>query len=227
MIVVNCKHGSDEWREARLAIPTASQFHRILQPKKLQPSAQAESYTHELLAELMLGRPIDDYESQFMVRGTAMEQSAIDFYEFDRDVKTTEVGFILSDDMRVGCSPDRLVGDDGGLEIKCPSAKEHVGYMLGKDADIYRCQIQGSLWITGRQWWDWLSYNPDLPPVLIRHQRDEEFIAKLSDAVYFFLGQFEAARQELILRDYIKPATIDYRSKRLRELAGISLTTTA
>lgn len=217
MIVLNCRQGSEEWTEARLGIPTASQYHRIITPKTGKFSSQADGYAHELLAEELLGHPVDEGASDFMARGTALEKSAIDFYEFQNDVNTTRVGFILRDDKLTGCSPDRLVGDDGGLEIKCPSAKVHVGYMLGRDADDYRCQVQGALWLTGRAWWDWLSYNPELAPVLTRFERDEAFIGKLAAAVDQFINYLDECRLKLVAGGYLAP------ERMRRDASGVEL----
>lgn len=217
MIVLDCPQGSDEWVQARLAIPTASQFHRIITPKTGKLSSQAEGYVHELLAEELLGHALDEGASDFMTRGTQLEKSAVEFYEFQRDLSTERVGFILRDDRLTGCSPDRLVGEDGGLEIKCPSAKVHVAYMLGQDADAYRCQVQGALWITGRAWWDWLSYNPELAPVLIRFERDEEFIARLAGVVDQFIAYLDECRLKLVERGYLAP------ERMRRDAAGVEL----
>lgn len=197
MIVLDCEQGSEEWFKARLGIPTASRFNQIITPKTLKPSSSARGYLHELCAEWLLGEPLDGASSDFMLRGSGMEESAVKFYEFQTDTETTSAGFCLRDDRAVGCSPDRLVGEDGGLEVKCPSAKVHVGYLLnGLDVE-YRAQVQGALWITGRAWWDVLSYNPELPPVLMRMERDEEFIGALSAAVEDFLVRLAEAKEAL------------------------------
>ena len=207
MIILDVKQGTDEWKRARLGIPTASQFHRIITPKTLKASSQAHGYMCELLAEWMLGEPLDDgAETPWMVRGTALEDEAVRWYELQRDATTTEVGLCLLDDRSAGCSPDRLVGDDGGLEIKCPSAKIHVSYLLGDPAEDHRAQVQGALWITGRQWWDVLSYNPVMPQVLITAERDEEFIGALAEAVAAFDVRLAEAKQELIRRGYAHAA---------------------
>jgi hypothetical protein len=221
MIRLDCAQGSDEWIDARLGVPTASQFHRIITPKTMKPSSAAETYAHELLAEELLGHSLDEGESQFMTRGSALELSAVQFYEFNRDEHTERVGFILLDNLRAGCSPDRLVGENGGLEIKCPSAAIHVAYMLGSDAEKYRCQVQGALWITGREWWDQLSYNPEMQPVLIRHQRDEEFIAKLSAAVNVFAEYLDECRAKLVREGYAIDA-FKIRELRRAELRGLA-----
>jgi hypothetical protein len=219
MIVLNCAQGSDEWIDARRAIPTASQFDRIITPKTGKLAAAADKYAYELLAEELLGHALDEGESQFMQRGTLTERHAIEFYEFQNDIETTKVGFILRDDMRAGCSPDRLVGDDGGLEIKCPSAAVHVSYMLGADADKYRCQVQGALWLTGRAWWDWLSFNPELPAVLIRHERDEDFIKNLAMRVEQFIEYMDDLRRSLIKRGYLTQDAVDARTAHLLAMA--------
>ena len=217
MIRLDCPQGSEEWIQARLGIPTASQFHRLITPRTGKLSSQAAGYAYELLAEELLGHPVDEGASDFMARGTQLEKSAIDFYEFTQDVHTERVGFILRDDKLTGCSPDRLVGEDGGLEIKCPSAKVHVGYMLDADADAYRCQVQGALWLTGRAWWDWLSYNPELPPVLIRFERDEAFIEKLAATVDQFINYLDECRLKLVAGGYLSP------ERMRRDASGVEL----
>jgi len=183
--------GSREWIQARLGIPTASQFHRIISSKTMKPSASAGGYLYELVAERIIGESLDELVTAYMERGAALEDEAVKFYELQRNLDTERVGFCLRDDGRVGCSPDRLVGGDGGLEIKCPSAKTHVGYLIGEPQNEYRAQVQGCLWITGRDWWDWLSFHPDMPPALIRFRRDEEFIAALDEAMSEFLGRLD------------------------------------
>jgi hypothetical protein len=197
MIRLDMEQGSQEWIEARCGIPTASQFHRIITPKTMKLSSSSKYYLCELIAEKMLGASLDPFINEYMERGTEMEEQAVAYYEMQRELDTEKVGHCLLDSRLAGCSPDRLVGDDGGLEIKCPAAATHVAYMLDMGADKYRCQIQGSLWITGRKWWDFLSFNPEMPPVLTRHERDEEFIHKLASSVTTFVQQLDECYSEL------------------------------
>jgi hypothetical protein len=148
----------------------------------------------------MMRCQVSDASTPFMERGSALEQRAVALYELRRDVDTTPVGLCLSDDARVGCSPDRLVGEVGGLELKCPSAGVHVGYLLDGDEGVaakYRAQIQGCMWITGRAWWDSLSFHPLMPEALVRVERDEEFISALAEAVGHFLERLEQAEARL------------------------------
>jgi hypothetical protein len=178
MIEHKLEQGSPEWVAARIGIPTASQFARLITPKKREPSASRHKYRAELLTEWLLGQPLDWGATLWMGRGSELEDEARRFYELERDVEVQRIGFVTRDDGRVGGSPDGLVGDDGGVEIKCPSALQHVQYMLGEDPE-YFAQVQGYLYLTDRRWWDLLSYNPALPPVLKRIPRDDEFIAAL------------------------------------------------
>jgi len=96
----------------------------------------------------------------------------------------TEVGFCMHDILRCGVSPDGLIGDDGGIEIKCPKPSTHVKYLRnGKLPSEYKAQVMGCLWITGREWWDFMSYHPQMPNLLIRVHRDEEYINQLERLV--------------------------------------------
>lgn len=183
--------GTPQWAELRCGVPTASNFSRIITPKGAL-SKQAEGYMHELLAERMSHIPTVPYTSHWMDRGSNLESEAVSFYEFQRDCETEKVGFVLNDEKTVGASPDRLVGSDGLLEIKCPSPGVHVSYLLKRavDADYYP-QVMGQLWICQKEWNDIMSYSPALPPALIRVERDEAFIEKLAAAVMAFVDELE------------------------------------
>lgn len=198
MIVLDVQQGTDEWRRARMGIPTASQFHRILTRKTRKVSASAAGYMHELLAEWLLDMPLDGGTDRgYMQRGSEMEQDAVRYYEFQFEVETTPAGFVVADNGMIGCSPDRLIGDDGGLEIKCPGPPHHVANMLGMD-EIYEMQVQGCMWLCERKWWDIVSFHPELPPAIYRLQRDDEYIAALTTAV----GEF--VEKLLVLRDRLQ-----------------------
>jgi hypothetical protein len=197
VIRLDVKQGSAEWHLARLGIPTASQFDRILTKKKRELAAGAEKYMHELLAEWLIGMPAGAEARGFMERGTNLESWAVGYYELQNDVDTEAVGFVLRDDRKVGCSPDRLVGDKGGLEIKVPSAQVHVANLLNMTDDHF-AQAQGCMWVCDREWWDLLSYHPDLPPAIVRIERDKQYIADLDRAMREFLPTLEDARKRLL-----------------------------
>lgn len=197
MIRLNVVQGTTEWATARLGIPTASQFDRIITPKTMKMSASAEKYACELLAEQALGEPMDDATSGFMLRGSIQEERAVRYYEFQSDNATTPVGFLLRDDRRAGASPDRMVGDNGLLEVKVPNAANHIAYLLDEDGIGYRAQVQGQLWVAEREWDDTLSYNPIMPYALVRQYRDEEFIKALERCMSVFHEMMDEMREKL------------------------------
>jgi len=217
--VYTMEQGTPEWVAARLGIPTASAFDRILTPATRKPSAQADAYLHELLAEWLLGQPAKDGgDSAFMARGRDMEDRARGWYEFTQGQAVERVGFCTTDDGLVGCSPDSLVGDEGGLEIKCPSIWWHVAYMLepSRLAADYHGQVQGGLWVTGRAWWDLESYNPSpsVHPVVVRVRPDAAYHAALSAALGDFRARLLAGRSALLAqgcapRPPAKPSTLN------------------
>lgn len=168
---------SEDWWRVRKGVPTASNFGKVFTAKTMKPSASQDDYIAELIADRVDPTPpefVVQYTNPEMMHGLETEGEARAFYAMDRDVEVEEVGFCLTDDGRFGCSPDGLVGEDGGLELKCPQLKTQVKYLLaGTLPDEYRGQVHGSLIVTGRAWWDFLSYAPGLPPLLLRVTRDE------------------------------------------------------
>lgn len=201
MIILRCEQGSPEWTRARLGIATSSKFDKIITPARLGYSAASERYRNELLAEWLTGYPLEDNgRTDFMQRGERLEPEARAKYGFLQDVEVEEVGAILRDDRKVGCSPDGLVGESGGLEIKAPAIHTHIGYMLDPESLVkaYHCQVQGSLWLTGREWWDLMSYHPTLDEVLVRVEPDPDFHAAFGEHIETFLADLETARQTLL-----------------------------
>jgi hypothetical protein len=196
VIVLDVAQGSPEWHRCRLGRPTASNFHKILTPKTLKIAAGRFDYMHELLAEWMLGAPLEEFTTAAMEYGKFMEPVAVAWYEFQHDVKADAVGFVLRDDERVGCSPDRFIGSDGILEVKCRQAKAHVACLLG-DEIASPTQVQGNLWVTEREWADVLGYHERMPAALCRVGRDEKFIKALSDAVEQFCDELAEARLKI------------------------------
>ena len=201
---------SADWWSTRKGVPTASNFGRIFTAKTMKPSASQEDYIAELIADRVDTTPPD-----FIVRdvtpemayGLETESEARAFYAMDRDVEVDEVGFCTTDDGRFGCSPDGLVGEDGGLELKCPQLKTQVKYLLaGTLPDEYRAQVHGSLIVTGRAWWEFLSYAPGLPPLLLRVEPDE-YTKALAAAIEPFWAKYQGAWKVIQERGIKAPAT--------------------
>lgn len=184
MIILDHEQGSPEWLAARLGKPSASCFSRLI-TNSGKPSSSADGYINELIAERLTGRSKPFFTTPWMERGKELEKDAREAYGFISGNDTLEVGFIADPTFSYGCSPDALIGSEGGLEIKCPAPDTHVGYMRDNQAGVnkYWQQIQGCMWVTGRQWWDFFAYHPEMPHVLVRVERDDEYIAKLAEEV--------------------------------------------
>ena len=194
MRIIDCEQGSPEWWQCRQGIPTASGFDRIVTPAKGELSKQADAYIYELIADRIMGVPenVESFTSREMQYGIDTEPEARAWYQMETGLMVRKVGFCVADDGSIGCSPDGLVDPDGGLELKCPLAKTHVGYLMqgGLPAE-YKLQVHGSLVVTGRSWWDFVSYCPGIKPVMIRVEPDE-FTAKLRDALESFAFRYAA-----------------------------------
>ena len=152
-----------------------------------------------LIAERLLLQKIEFYNSPAMERGLIVESEAADWYEFDQDVATQRVGFVTDDDHTIGCSPDRLVGEDGLLEIKAPLPHTQVEYWIsGKVNERFWPQLQGQLYITQRRWVDIVCWHDVLPKIVMRVEPDERFIELLDRELrifnYFVEGVVEKIR---------------------------------
>lgn len=198
MKIINVEQGSEAWIRVKLGIPSASRFSKIVTPTGLL-SRSSIDYMYELIAESIIGQPCENGKSQFMDRGMELEGDAVALYEFQKDIDVNRVGFCLRDDGVVGCSPDGLVGDNGGLEIKCPAAKTQIEYILAEQSFYpkYKPQVQGNLYVTEREWWDLLAFNPVLPSPILRIYRDESFIGKLENVLNEFTDKLLELREKI------------------------------
>ncbi len=181
--VLDCEQGSADWYAARLGLVTASRFSDVLAKGEGKTRGK---YLRELAGEIIAGEPeADTYSNGHMERGKLLEGEARNLYAFMTDAEPQIVGFIRNG--RKGASPDSLIGDNGGLEIK--TALQHIQVeRLQRDAlpSEHVAQVQGSLWVAEREWWDFVSYAPKLPLLVKRVYRDEAYIAALAKAIDAF-----------------------------------------
>ncbi len=189
------EQGSAEWRQARCGVVTASNFKLVLTKGR---GKTRKNYMRRLVQEIMSGEPEEPtYWSGAMMRGTELEPHARRAYESASTHTVREVGLVfLNSDRRIGASPDGLIGNDGGLEIKCPLPHTHDKYLGdGRVPAIYKPQIQGNLWITGRKWWDFVSFAPERTHheriIIHRMQRDEDYITRLRIEVERFVRELD------------------------------------
>ena len=178
--------GTEEWLKARLGVPSASNFSKVVTTKG-QRSTSFMGYVNALIAEKLTGDPTYVKITEPMERGTSLEDEARAMYQLINDTEVRQVDFIKHPNMEVGCSPDGLIdvkcdrGLIGGLEIKCPLQGTHVEYLrAGKVPSKYMLQVQGCMFVTGRGYWDFMSYHPKMKPLIVRTYRDDDLINELA-----------------------------------------------
>jgi len=178
------EQGTDGWLASRIGRPSASQFSRLITTSG-KPSSSAGKYIEQMVIERLSGESTPHFQSEHMARGNELEPEAREYYELMTGNTVVEVGFILDDSEEFGCSPDGLVGDDSGLEIKCPVENTMLGYIEDpmKGVKKYWQQIQGCMMITGATTWDFLAYHPEMEPVLVTVEYDEEFCSKMYEEI--------------------------------------------
>lgn len=186
MHVFDCEQGTPEWFEARAGIPTASEFHTVLAVgKQGGKSVTRVDYLNKLAGEILTGEPMPSYSNSDMERGKLMEDEARDLYAFQTGTELRRIGFIRNGDK--GASPDSLIGADGGLEIKSAAPHVQIKRLLTDELPSeHKAQVQGSIWVAEREWWDFISYCPKLPLLVKRVYRDEAYIKSLALAVDLF-----------------------------------------
>lgn len=198
MICVNVEQGSPEWFALRAGIPTASNFDKIITSKG-EPSKQAQKYMYQLAGERILGTCEQGYTNHHMERGKIVEEEARQYYELVNDVLVEQVGLCYKNDKRrFSCSPDGIIGSQGGLEIKCPTIAVHVEYLKGnKLPTTYFQQVQGSLYVCEVDYWDFLSYYPGLKKLEIRIDPDFKFHRMLESRLNEFCDQLDELVKEI------------------------------
>lgn len=196
---INVEQGTPEWKAARLGHVTASGMANVMAKGKDKSEAVTRfKYKVQIVAERMTGVVAESYSNVSMEWGVEQEGFAVMAYESVVDTLVDKTGFWLHPEIKwLGVSPDRLVDADGLIEVKCPNTTTHLGYLFEKriPPEYYK-QIQCQLWVTGRQWCDFVSYDPRLPKrnqlLIVRTGRDEKLIAEMKTEVEKFLAEVES-----------------------------------
>jgi len=195
---MNAPQGSEAWAMERCGLPTASEYSSILAKGQ---GLTRKKYLRRIVVEILTGQPIADSSygawQQNLERGKEQEQLARDSYEEITGNIVEQVGFIRHPTIRTGCSPDGLIEIDGGCEIKSVIPTVQIETILsGGYPSEHKPQIQGCLWNTGRAWWDFCSFSPDMPEHLrtyiFRVVRDEQYILTLAAEVTVFNSEVDA-----------------------------------
>lgn len=182
-IIRDIEQGSEAWLQLRLGVATASNFDKIITAGGKE-SATLPKYALELATQCLLIAPEPSYKNEVMARGNELEPLARQAYQEETLQAVEEITMFKSDCGNFGFSPDGLLGDAGVIEIKCPLAITHAKYLLdNKIPTDYWQQVQGGLWVSGRKFCDFVSFNPNFKErsiFIIRVERDEAFIAELA-----------------------------------------------
>jgi putative phage-type endonuclease len=195
--------GSDEWKALRLGKVTASRVADVVAKTKSGYSASRANYMAQLIAERLTDTVAESYTNAAMQHGTETEPEARDAYCFYQGVTVEEVAFVAHPKIdQAGASPDGLVGADGLVEIKCPNTATHLETLLGRAVPAkYETQMQFQMACTGREWCDFVSYDPRMPEnmrlFIKRLPRDDKRIAELESEIASFLLEMAVKLSEL------------------------------
>ena len=176
MIQHKVDQNTEEWMDLRKGKFTASSFKDLFMAKTTKGY---QSAIYKVVYERMTGEQPENFTNDYMQRGHELEPLARECYEVETFNEVQEPGFFELNEF-VGASPDGLVNDDGLLEIKCPAYNTMIAYLINpKLPTIYKYQVHGQMWVTGRKWCDFMCYHPKLKPVILRIERDEVIITDI------------------------------------------------
>lgn len=196
--------GTDAWFAQRLGKVTASRISDIIAKTKTGVAASRGNYLAQLVAERLTGQTADSFKSGAMQHGTETEPQARMAYEAETGLMVSEVAMIEHPTIAMsGASPDGLVGEDGLVEIKCPNTSTHIATLLADKAPSgYIPQMQWQMACTGRQWVDFVSFDPRMPEdmqlFIKRVPRDNALIAEYEAEAIKFLAEVQDTVDKLV-----------------------------
>ncbi|MEH3108944.1 MAG: YqaJ viral recombinase family protein [Agrobacterium cavarae] len=208
----NIIQGSAEWHALRCGKVTASRVADVIAKTKSGWGASRFNYAAELIAERLTGATAESFTSPAMQWGTDQEPMARMAYEFLHNVTVEQVAFVSHPSIEdAGASPDGTVGEDGLVEIKCPNTATHIDTLIAQTIPAkYITQMQWQMACTGREWCDFVSYDPRLPESMQvfvkRIARDEAYIAELEKEVFTFLETEVVAKVDSLRKLYEQEA---------------------
>jgi len=203
---------TDGWLSERTGKVTASAVYKVMAKTKTGYGADRANYLAELVTERLTGLPVPSFTNAAMQHGIDTEAQARAAYQFHLGYSVTETGFHPHPFMAMfGASPDGLCGDAGLVEIKCPNSATHIETLRGGSiAKKYMLQMQVQMACTGRDWCDFVSFDPRMPLELQLHvqrvNRDDKLIAEIEAEVGDFLDEVEATVADLRARYMDKEA---------------------
>lgn len=199
--IVSCEQGTEEWHMARLGIVTMSRVQCLLVKGRDASGfgADALSYMFELMGERFTGEAAGSFAgNQHTQRGHEHEPIARAAYEERTGAQVHETGIMLNHG--VGYSPDGLVDNNGLIEIKSKLPKKLLEALYANEVPgEHMGQIQGGLWVSEREYLDFIAYFPGIPIFVKRVFRDEKVISNIAEAVSRF--HEEMARREAVITE--------------------------
>jgi hypothetical protein len=199
-----CDTGSIEWANMHVGKISAGEFDNLVTPLiKERTGKTPETFLYRKAAEVFRGMPMvslsaSSASSWQMDQGIILEEEVIPWYSLTHSQKVVTHLFCETDDGLSGCTPDGLIGEAGGLEIKCPEPHTHCKYLVeGGVPDDYLPQIMFCLYVTGRPWWKFISYRRKFPKLIVEVQRDEEIMEKIDSVVKSFHKKLTATVEKL------------------------------
>lgn len=202
-ITCTAPQGSPEWLADRIGKATGSRAKDIRAKIKTGEAASRKNYRTQLVTERLTGTVQDSgFINDAMKWGIEQEPFARMAYETHTGLRVDEVGFIYLSDIAAGCSVDGLIGTDGMVEFKCPLPTTHIEWLTaGTIPSEHKAQILHNLWVTGRKWCDFVSYDPRFPEnlqlLVVRYERNEAEIEEHASEVIQFLSEVDAMEDRL------------------------------
>lgn len=195
---MSAPQGSAEWLAARAGCLTASAIADMIAKTKTGESASRANLRARLVAERLTGIPQDGFSNAAMQWGNEQEPFARAAYEIHSGNLVDQTGLVMHPSIPyAGASPDGLIDECGLVEIKCPNTATHIEYLLSSTPPKkYQPQMMWQMECTGRQWCDFVSFDPRMPEHLqlfvVRFERDEERLDDLRKEAIAFLAEVDA-----------------------------------
>lgn len=209
-----------DWSLVRAGMVTASGCESLFTPKwKIKEGGAVDTYLAEIVAERWMDGPLPSFTPTHQVEdGKFLEEQARNKVALELDCDIQQVAFLANDDLTCGASPDGLIGEDAGLELKCPAADTHVGYLLDDVVpDAYIQQVHFSLYVSGRTRWHFVSYRYGFPLFHKVVERDQHIIDVIEEGVTNFLARVDQAYRGLVyLNNGCEPAKNPMRQEILK-----------
>jgi predicted phage-related endonuclease len=202
--ILDCEQRSPEWFTARAGRVTSSNAADMLATISKGEAAARRNLRARLALERVTGKTLErDFQSQAMKDGVDREADALAEYEVLTGRLVVRTGFLKHNELMAGASLDGALDDFSGIvEAKSPLHATHLEYLrTGRVPLDYMRQLTHQLWLTGAQWCDWFSFQPDFPPALrvklVRVKREDVDLAAYELALRLFLSEVDAEHAEI------------------------------